>query len=72
MDAKMVREWRANYEALNRLQMQEDRDRTPAQRYGQLLGIWQMALHLKPQSRVDLDMDLVEKWDRLRDSMKHG
>jgi len=74
MDARAVREWKAGFDELNRLEAEERCRTTPVQRFAALRAIWrqaQMLGHLAPKA---FDPTLTERWLRLRQAYtkRHG
>ena len=74
MDAKTVREWKAGYDELNRLDTEEYRRATPEQRFAGLVAIWRRAQILGRMTPKAFDPTVTERWLRLREAYakRHG
>lgn len=68
MDPKVVREWKAGYDAMNRFVDEERRLATPAERYRALLNIWGLSRELHLFKPKPLDLDVSARWQRLREA----
>ena len=71
MDAKQVREWRSNYEVVNKRTLEEKRQRTPAKRL-RILQVFVNGLAslgaLRP--RAD-DLEYHLRWQQVREKIQN-
>jgi len=68
MDPKLVKEWKANYEALNRLTDEERRRATIQERYKAFVQIWQSSEEMGLMKPKPFDFEVAERWRRLREA----
>ncbi|MFX8999783.1 hypothetical protein ABTN27_20655, partial [Acinetobacter baumannii] len=59
LDAKLVKEWKAGYDAANKFQLEERRRATYQERFVGLQAIWRQAafLGIKPSESYDLSVN---------------
>lgn len=74
MDAKTVREWKAGYEALNKVIDEERLQASPQDRFKSLKLIWKRSRYLGFFKPKPIDMELINRWQRLRTAFNasHG
>jgi hypothetical protein len=67
MDAKLVREYRENYEAVAAIELEEQRSASMELRWRQLNSLIRMAIDLGLPLRSDEDESVVwERWNQLK------
>ncbi|MBI5565841.1 MAG: hypothetical protein HY870_13175 [Chloroflexi bacterium] len=68
MDSRLIREYRARYQAVAEIEIEEQRSATIVERWQQLIALWRLAAELNlPESNRTTDESAVfQRWARLK------
>lgn len=67
MDAKLVREWKAAYDAHNQWELEQQRLSAPQERFQSLVAIWRQASLLGHLGPKEPDLEVAQVWQALRE-----
>ena len=67
-DPKLFRQWKAGYDELNRIDLEERRMSTYRMRFADLCAIWRQAQFLGHLEPKPLDLSANDTWQRLREA----